>query len=184
MRVIRTKYFLEMTSAAELVPGREPPSAVEWRELTDAQRGEAADVFHRVGHPYGWTRREDAAPRRDRAWQGWLPTVHGRVAGVVELDADGDRNVEISTFGLAPEFVGLGYGGHVLTVATELAWAFAAGDMRVRRVWLTTTSLDHPNALSNYLRRGFRQFDAVVEEKDIPVEVLARSHPELLPQPE
>jgi hypothetical protein len=51
-------------------------------------------------------------------------------------------------------------------------------------VWLTTTSLDHPNALSNYLRRGFRQFDALVEEQDVPLEVLARSHPELVPEHE
>jgi hypothetical protein len=34
-----------------------------------------------------------------------------------------------------------------------------AWEAGARRVWLHTASLDHPNALANYLARGFRVYD-------------------------
>jgi GNAT superfamily N-acetyltransferase len=58
--------------------------------------------------------------------------------------------VEIAYFGLLPAFVGRGLGGYLLTVATERAWELAPP-----RVWLHTSTLDHPAALPNYLKRGF-----------------------------
>lgn len=75
------------------------------------------------------------------------------------LHADGEGAVEIDTFGLVPEHVGHGYGGYALTLATETAWAFAPdGTTVVQRVWLDTSSNDHPHALRNYQSRGFRVF--------------------------
>jgi hypothetical protein len=38
----------------------------------------------------------------------------------------------------------------------------------VRRVWLHTSSLDHPNALPNYRSRGFRPFHTEVRKRDLP----------------
>jgi GNAT superfamily N-acetyltransferase len=73
-------------------------------------------------------------------------------------DAFGDRGVEVCSFGLTPPFIGQGYGGPLLDTAIENAFAWGA-----RRVWLHTCSLDHPNALNNYLKSGFRIFK--VEEK-------------------
>jgi hypothetical protein len=35
----------------------------------------------------------------------------------------------------------------------------------VNRVWLHTSSLDHPRALPNYHRRGFRTFKTEEEER-------------------
>ena len=68
---------------------------------------------------------------------------------------------EIVTFGLVPEFVGKGLGGSALTLGVQQAWALAPS---VNRVWLHTSSLDHPRALPNYHRRGFRTFKT--EEKE------------------
>ncbi|NIH86822.1 hypothetical protein [Amycolatopsis granulosa] len=42
---------------------------------------------------------------------------------------------------------------YALTLVVEQAW-HAAPD--VRRIWLHTSNLDHPHALPNYHRRGFR----------------------------
>ena len=72
-------------------------------------------------------------------------------AGYFELHAPGDGAVEIAYFGLLPEFFGRGWGGHLLTRAVDTAWSLGAA-----RVWLHTCTLDHPAALPNYLRRGFR----------------------------
>jgi GNAT superfamily N-acetyltransferase len=63
-----------------------------------------------------------------------------------------DGAVEIAYFGLLPEYFGRGWDGHLLTRAVETAWGLGAS-----RVWLHTCTLDHPAALPNYLRRGFRR---------------------------
>jgi GNAT superfamily N-acetyltransferase len=51
-----------------------------------------------------------------------------------------------------PEFIGRGWGKHLLTRAVLSAW-----DLGTQRVWLHTCTLDHPAALPNYLKRGFRR---------------------------
>ena len=84
-----------------------------------------------------------------------LITVNGTVAGVAALEAQHAGDVEIVTFGLAPPFVGRGYGGAALTSTVQLAWGLHLGDGPAQRVWLHTSTLDHPNALPNYQRRGF-----------------------------
>jgi GNAT superfamily N-acetyltransferase len=73
------------------------------------------------------------------------------------------REAEIVTFGLLPEFVGKGLGGFALTLGVRHAWALAPS---VSRVWLHTSSLDHPHALPNYHRRGFRTFKTEQGERD------------------
>jgi GNAT superfamily N-acetyltransferase len=75
-----------------------------------------------------------------------------------------DDSIEIAYFGLMPEFVGQGLGKYLLARAVEAAWA-----EKPSRVWLHTCTLDHPSALPNYLKRGFRRvrdetYRAVVEK--------------------
>ena len=75
------------------------------------------------------------------------------MAGYVEFNVHDDSGVEIAQFGLLPEFIGQGLGGYMLTLAVEEAWK-----KKPSRVWLHTSSFDHPNALENYQARGFRMF--------------------------
>jgi GNAT superfamily N-acetyltransferase len=65
-------------------------------------------------------------------------------------------------FAAYPEFVGKGLGGFALTLGVQQAWALAPS---VNRVWLDASSLDHPRALPNYHRRGFRTFKTEQEER-------------------
>ena len=118
--------------------------------------------------------------------QTWVAYVAGTPAGYAELEAQPGRNsvggslrdphprsrsdratlnVEIAYFGLLPQFLGQGIGGHLLTVAVEQAWAMGAA-----RVWVHTCTHDHPAALANYLARGFRQFREEVADKELPAE--------------
>ena len=66
---------------------------------------------------------------------------------------DPQQHVEIAYFGLLPQCIGQGLGGHLLTVAIERAWQMGA-----TRVWLHTSTRDHPLALANYQARGLRVF--------------------------
>jgi len=92
-----------------------------------------------------------------------LLTVAGAPAGFFELERHHDGSVEVSYFGLLPEFHGRGLGKHMLTEAAEAAWALGAS-----RVWLHTCTLDHPRALANYLGRGFRVFKTEAYEATLP----------------
>ncbi|ARZ66797.1 acetyltransferase [Streptomyces albireticuli] len=122
-------------------------------------------VQARVGEAYGWR----SASRTDEQWhehlaehplrQYWLITFEDEQAGVAYLEPQPGGDVEITAFGLLPEFVGKGLGGYALTLALRQAWATEpVGADAVRRVWLHTCTKDHPRALDNYLKRGLRTY--------------------------
>jgi RimJ/RimL family protein N-acetyltransferase len=159
-----TVTLLEMTSPDELVPAREAPAPVVLAEIGPEAAAILRSTYVRIGAPHGWAGRTSWS---DAQWEGelarpgvraWIARVGTELAGFVELEAERDGDVGIIVFGLVPEFVGKGYGGEFLTLATRLAWGLAAPDgTPARRVLVQTTSGDHPNALRNYRRRGFRR---------------------------
>jgi GNAT superfamily N-acetyltransferase len=67
-------------------------------------------------------------------------------------------------FGLAPPFIGRGMGGWLLTRAVQEAFALDAS-----RILLNTCTLDAPQALPNYLARGF----TIVSEEQYLLDVPA-----------
>jgi GNAT superfamily N-acetyltransferase len=152
-----TLVSLEMTSPDQLVSAAVP----ETLELRPADPAALGSIYVRVGAPYGWTGRtswsEDdwAAELARPGVRAWLADVDGEAAGLVELEAEAGGDVGIVVFGLAPEYSGRGLGGALLTRAAELAWELAVPG---GRVWVQTSSHDHPHALRNYESRGFRIF--------------------------
>ena len=63
------------------------------------------------------------------------------------------KETEISYFGLLEEYIGKGIGGYALSEAIKKAF-----EKNIKRVWLHTCTLDHPNALKNYIARGMKVF--------------------------
>jgi len=95
--------------------------------------------------------------------------VGNEPAGLLAVVSHPGGDSEIDMFGLVPEFVGRGFGGHILTLAVRLAWAVDPVDATtIRRVWLHTSTLDHPHALANYEARGFRVFRTEKRARDLP----------------
>lgn len=158
-RVTSTRTYLEMNDRAELVHAA-PPDA-EWR--VDQMRDCAPEfwrfLYAEVGREYYWVDRLPWSIDEIRAYLGdpsvtvWLLSAWDSPAGYFELRKDPDLNVELVYFGLFRHFHGRGLGGHFLTQAVERAW-----DCGARRVWVHTNTLDHPAALPNYLKRGFKVF--------------------------
>jgi GNAT superfamily N-acetyltransferase len=114
-------------------------------------------LYAEVGKPWHWLDRlpwSDALILAHLSQPGleiWTLYCDGAPAGFAELKRDPDLSVEICYFGLLPEFIGRRIGGAFLSAVLEQAWRPGT-----RRVWLHTCTLDHPGALSNYLKRGFR----------------------------
>lgn len=98
--------------------------------------------------------------------------------GYMELRCHQDSSVEIVNFGLLPQFIGQGIGGHALTLAVKRAFELGSAG-----VWLHTCSLDHPSALHNYYARGFRLIrEEVTDYLPLdPVPIDATSMPEKKP---
>ena len=89
--------------------------------------------------------------------------VSGVPAGFFELDARVADEVEVKYLGLTAEFIGRGLGGYLLGKALTRAWSRTP-----RRVWLNTSSLDHPKAMALYQRAGFKPFAQEVVVIDDP----------------
>jgi ribosomal protein S18 acetylase RimI-like enzyme len=155
--VLRT--YLEMTARTDLRPVRTSDPHARIEKVEGCPRSFFRYLYAEVGRAYhwvdrlGWTDEEIRRYLADPAVSLWLLTVRGAPAGYFELKAGEDGSVEIAYFGLLPEFIGRGYGKHLLTEAVERAFSLGA-----RRVWLHTCTLDDPAALPNYLSRGFRPF--------------------------
>jgi len=158
MEIREVVTYLEMTSAADLVPGRPPGEVVEVRRAEVACPELNRFFYTAVGGDWHWTDRlawtyaQWLAAVTRPGHETWVAYVRGTPAGYFELDGEGKGGaVELEYFGLLPQFAGRGVGGHLLTVAVRRAWEKQAG-----RVWLHTSSLDHPAAIGNYVARGFR----------------------------
>ena len=156
-RALRT--FLEIRDRAALSPVRLADPAVRVERVRECPPSFWRYLYTEVGRAYRWIDRLPWTPDDVRAYLTdpavslWLLTVGGAPAGYFELRRDRAGGTEIVYLGLLDEFTGRGLGGHLLTAAVDAA--FDAGS---ERVWLHTSSLDHPAALPNYLRRGFTPF--------------------------
>jgi GNAT superfamily N-acetyltransferase len=163
---------LEMTSPTQLVPGRPPPARLEVEEVGPAAAPVLRSTYVRIWTPLAsggriaWSDAQWEEELSRPHVRAWLARVGGEVAGFVELEAEPNGDVGIIVFGLVPEFVGKGFGGAFLTLATEMAWKVISRGGPTRRVLVQTSSGDHPHALANYERRGFRRLEPGADGAD------------------
>jgi len=76
------------------------------------------------------------------------------LAGFFELITHSEKKeVEIAYFGLLEEFQNKNLGSYLLSKAIQKSFK-----ENTNRVWVHTCSLDHKNALNNYLARGMKIF--------------------------
>ncbi len=160
--------YLELRSLEELRAGRVPSEPVELTLRRPIAPADYLELYTLVGERWLW--RDRLAWTMDELQRYlanpdvhiWSASVRDRIAGYFELRRHPDRTVEVMYFGLAPAFIGRGIGGWLLTRAAEEAFALAAS-----RVILNTCTLDAPQALPNYIARGF----TIVREDQYLLEV-------------
>lgn len=160
MRAGETVYYLEMRAATQVRPVGVVPADLVLLAQPDPVA--VRDVTLAIGRPYDWPSQHWDARRwakylGDPDLRHWSAQRAGRTVGLASLRF-GPQEVELDTFGLVPEHVGQGLGIAFLTLVAQLAWREAPG---ARRVWLHTSSQDHPRALKVYQRCGFRLYARV-----------------------
>ena len=119
-----------------------------------------------VGQGYGWPSQDWDDQRwaeylADPTRQHWAGEHEGQVIGLLSLDLTRFPDVEIESFGLAPEFLGQGLGGVLLSASVQVIWGLGA-----ERIWLHTSTDAHPNAVANYEARGFTRYEPDEDHPD------------------
>ena len=116
--------------------------------------------YKQVGKKHRWI---DRLSWSDGKWINYISNKNletyiisesDELAGFFELLYNPElKETEISYFGLLEEYIGKGIGGYALSVAIKKSF-----EKNIKRVWLHTCTLDHPNALKNYIARGMTVF--------------------------
>jgi len=159
-----TIFYLEMNSPEQLV---EKPAVAELT-IIEAEIKEFRlnkYLYSLIGESWQWF---DKLSDSNAQWQAhaegeqlrtWVAYYKGSIAGYFELERADNGDVEILYFGLAPKFIGRGFGGYLLSSAIQTAWQLC----HAKRVWVHTCSLDHPRALSNYQACGLQLYKQEIE---------------------
>ena len=178
---------LEMTSPDQLVPGRPAPAPLILSEAGPDSAAVVRDLYNRIFPSVGgratWSVTDWTAELTQPGIRTWIahvdrgpegsqnpaepagsaklgPEPNGselalEPVGFAELAPEPDGSVGIVVFGLVPERRSKGYGAAFLTAITRIAWTL---NTPTTRVWLQTSTRDHPHALPNYQARGYRPF--------------------------
>ena len=152
--------YLEM-DACPGYPGRPTPQGYRLVRKPSPDVEDFRRLHDGVGADFAWMDMHEAPPREVEAFVR-SPLVEffvlsdpaGREAGFYQLDfrqLDSEGVAEIAYFGLLPAHRGRGIGKWLLDEAIRGAWREG-----VCRLDVNTCTLDHPAALRNYLRAGFR----------------------------
>jgi GNAT superfamily N-acetyltransferase len=159
-----TTYYLEMNSLKDFKE-KKVAKKLEIIEAEIKQFSLNKFLYQLVGGQWEW---KDKLALTDEKWQTyaendnlrtWVGYSRGAIAGYYELEKQDQGNVQIAYFGLAPAFIGMGFGTELLNHAIVSAWNWG----ETKRVWVHTCSLDHEGALNNYMARGFEIYKKMVE---------------------
>ena len=101
-----------------------------------------------------WTEKQWIEYVSDKKVKTYVLKVKKDFAGYFELILNLNKNeVEIAYLGLLEEYQNKKLGSHLLSEAIKNSFI-----SKPKRVWVHTCSLDHKNALNNYLSRGMKIF--------------------------
>ena len=105
-----------------------------------------------------WTDKQWIDYTIDKKVKTYVLKKKKNLAGYFELIIHKDKNeVEIAYLGLLEEYQNKRLGSFLLSSAIRKSFS-----SDVKRVWVHTCSLDHKNALNNYLARGMKIFKTEV----------------------
>ncbi len=159
-----TTYYLEMTDPAQL-NAKPCPEGFSVVEAEEKEFRFNRYLYQLIGEPWQWT---DMLKLSDAEWREyaerdslrtWAAYYRGAIAGYFELNKRDNDEIQVAYFGLAPRFIGRGFGGHLLSRALEEAWNWSP----CKCVWVHTCTLDHEGALANYLARGMQIYRTETE---------------------
>ena len=164
MTVEVKRNYLEISSINDLNEGNKPSDDYSLN-LIDPINFQLNKFFYKnIGKKHKWVDR--------LIWneQNWIDYVSSEKVKTYVLKNKDDlvgffelifhfekKEVEIAYFGILEEYQNKKLGSFLLTEAIKKSF-----DDNINRVWLHTCSLDHKNALNNYIARGMKIFKSEI----------------------
>ena len=152
--------YLEINSLKDLKTLKSHPDdcSIHFSDPADFQINKF--FYKQIGKQHRWT---DRLAWTDKQWIQYIsdPKIKTYIlkkkndfAGYFELIFHKDRKeTEIAYLGLLEEYQNKKLGSYLLSSAIKNSFS-----EKIDRVWVHTCSLDHKNALNNYIARGMRIF--------------------------
>ena len=156
--------YLEINSLNDLKEGEQPSEdyKVNLIEPTDFQLNKF--FYKNIGKKHKWI---DRLIWTEEQWIKYVSNKNVKtfvlknkkdLVGFFELIIHSEKKeVEIAYFGILEEYQNKKLGSFLLSDAIKKSF-----QENVERVWLHTCSLDHKNALNNYLARGMKIFKSEI----------------------
>ncbi len=152
--------YLEIQSLGDLVESKSPSDEFII-ELINPPNFQLNKFFYKnIGKKHHWV---DRLVWNDKQWTDYTDDKKVKtfvlkkkedLVGYYELISHLDQNeTEIAYFGILEEYQNQKLGSFLLTSAIKNSFL-----SNPNRVWVHTCSLDHENALDNYLSRGMKLF--------------------------
>ena len=156
--------YLEINSLTDLQESEQPSEdyMVDLIEPTDFQLNKF--FYKNIGKKHKWI---DRLVWSEEQWIKYVSNKNVKtfvlknkkdLVGFFELIIHSEKKeVEIAYFGILEEYQNKKLGSYLLSDAIKKSF-----QENVERVWLHTCSLDHKNALNNYLARGMKIFKSEI----------------------
>jgi len=152
--------YLEINSLNELVDTVKPTEECQIK-LIDPPDYQINKFFYKnIGKNHNWidrliwTEKQWTEFTTNKSTKTFILTKKEDLAGYFELIFHKDKNeIEIAYLGLLEEYQNKKLGSYLLSMAIKKSFL-----NNPKRVWVHTCSLDHRNALNNYLSRGMKIF--------------------------
>ena len=156
--------YLEINSLQDLIEGNKPSKDYSLR-LIDPINFQLNKFFYKaIGKNHKWI---DRLSWSEEKWITYVSSEKVKtyifkfrddLIGFFELIFHPEKNeTEIAYLGILKEYQNKKLGSYLLSEAIKKSFK-----NKVNRVWVHTCSLDHKNALNNYLSRGMKIFKTEV----------------------
>ena len=162
MKEIIDRNYLEINSIDDLIDSSsaELNCSINLEKISDFQVNKF--FYKNVGRKHRWT---DRLIWSEEDWikyvsnpkvETYVLKLENDLAGYFELIIHSDlQEIEIAYFGLLEEYHNKKLGGYLLSTAIKKCFE----KKNLKRVWVHTCTLDHKNALKNYLARGMKIYN-------------------------
>ena len=152
--------YLEIKSLTDLNISSSIPEGYEVQIIKPANFQLNKFFYKNVGKKHRWI---DRLIWTENQWIDYVSSENVKtyvfkykndLVGFFELISHTEKKeVEIAYFGLLEEFQNKNLGSYLLSQAIKKSF-----EENINRVWVHTCSLDHKNALNNYIARGMKIF--------------------------
>ena len=152
--------YLEINSLQDLKEGKKPSEDYSL-SLIDPINFQLNKFFYKnIGKNHNWLDRLNWSEEKwinyvsNESVRSYVLKFNDDLVGFFELIFHPEKNeTEIAYFGILEEYQNKKLGSYLLSEAIKLSFK-----KNINRVWVHTCSLDHKNALKNYISRGMKIF--------------------------